>query len=301
MSRSGFSLVELLVVLLLASLLLMAVLQVLVQSTQSFAQVRSHLSLQVTSRYARQLLWRDISSSGALGCAADLPIEIVSEGPVARQLAGVGSISVQRNNQQADSLTLIVPMVKEHWLLSDYHTPGQSLHISRASEVIVGQEWLLSDCVSASLFRVSSRSRSTISANTDLNHSPIASGFASYSSLKRLQRVHYSISTGVSGQLALYRQLGTASKQELLPNVEDLRVLGGVRDANGSLAYKPIAHLQANEQLVSVRVFLLLAAAEPSLLHHQTYWFAGQRHLASDLKLRRELVITAVLNNWLQP
>jgi len=293
--------VELLIVLLLGSVLLMAVLQVLVYSTQSFAEVRSHLSLQVSSRYARQLLWRDISSSGALGCAGNLPVEIVSRGPVAQHLVRVGSVSVEQNTQQADSLTLIVPVVREHWLLSNYQTLGQSLHISRASELTAGQEWLVSDCVRASLFRVSSRSRSTVSVNTDLNHSPIAAGFSRYSSLRRLQLVRYSISQGVGGGLALYRQQGAGAKQELLPNVEGLRVLVGARDTHGSLVYKPMDNLQATDQLVSVRVFLLLAAPEPTLLQHQTYWFAGQTHLAADLKLRRELVITAVLNNWLQP
>jgi type IV pilus assembly protein PilW len=330
--QSGFSLVEILIALTLGLVLIGGLLQIFLNSKQTY-RINDELSrLQENARFAIDLLTRDIREAGYLGClsgSGSLTVTITLNTPggflynfgvglegyestgtstwspsldasITSPLDG-GDVIVIR--KVLDSGTRVVPP----YMVST----SANLHVTSGNGLSQFDVVVVSDCVDAAVLQVTSSNPDTsgsIAHNTGVgapgnNTTNLGKIYQGDAQLMKVATISYFLRTGAGGGPALWRKVGSNAAEELVEGVEDMQIrYGEDTDSDGAANRYVTANQVANwDDVVSARVSLLMQSLNDNLTSApQTYQFNGATVTAGDRRLREVVTTTIAIRNHLR-
>jgi len=330
--QKGLTLLELMIAVVLGIFITGGMIQLFINSKQNY-RVQENLSrLQENGRFAMDFIARDIRMTGYWGCLKNgLGNATNSLNPgganydvnyhgFAEDILGLD------DGANPDTLTLRGAFNNGISVITPYATsPSQELKIPTDNGLVQGDIVLISDCEQANIFQISNADPSadgkithtinnaddpgniniadpTCDDTTAANHcfSKIYLGDAS---VYKISTIVYSIQTGASGELALFRKIDGGADQELIEGIEDMQILYGEDTDNDSTPnyYLPAGSLGLNlEQVVSIRVSLLATTLEDNLATQAVpYTIFGTQTTPDDRKIRRVITSTIAIRNRL--
>ena len=316
----GLSLVELMVAILVGSLLLVGVLQILTNSTQSYRIQNAFMRVQENGQFAMEFITREVRNTDFWGCLATLDdvdnlldpagggydptynafaagisgtANEASGGPIE---AGTDTITIQAAANIGSGLPLQPPYGP---LLSSPITVGPDTNIVQDDILIV------SDCLQGNIFQVTA-----IDSNGSISHaagvgSPgnisgdLAKIYTGEATVYRPYTRSFEIRTGTSGLPSLFL-VDRNGPQELVEGVENMMILFGEDTDGDNTANR---YVRANAvgdmgNVVSVRVSIVVESIEDNLAPTpQPYLLNGQVVTPADRRLRRIYNTTITLRN----
>lgn len=294
--QRGFSLVELMIAITLGLVLSAAIIQVFLASRASY-QVQESLSMiQENARFGMHFMGRELRMAGYVGCKSvgDIELNVIAS-PAADDLRALqGEDNIGEGNALnalpgSDTVEILRAGDGSVRLTGNLAPNNANVQIEDNSHNIVkGDYVLISDCMSADLFRVSNSPKPSGKGSTTLTH---ANGINTSNRLSKIygadaevfgfERTLFFIrDTGrktASGLpiISLYRQqLGLGSggamtaAEELVEGVENMQLLYGL-DTDGDSAvdrYASADTISDWQVVVSARLELTLVANDPGVV-----------------------------------
>lgn len=330
----GFSTVNLLIGLVLGLIVSAGVVQGLFSLKHTYQTQTSKLKLYENGRYALYYLRKAIGNSGYMGCYNDAPITVIDESANLNGLAtftrGVlGSeqlnsgfspalSSFQSNlsiSEGSDVISISAMSSTSYNLQTAMTNNSADLVVSSDLNATIGDVLVISDCQAANLLRLSSQSENSsldtlkydatynLQNGSKSNNATLSKSYGLSAKVGKLTRTTLYLAKNTSGNNSLWlHQLstgGASTNNELIEGVEQFKVLYGY-DANsdGSAnAYLSASNIANWENVVSMRIYLLLSSTESTQSSAQTYRFMGNKYSATDGKTRQEFSTTIKLNN----
>lgn len=118
--------------------------------------------------------------------------------------------------------------------------------------------------------------------------------FAPGSTVFAMQRERFLVAKNNFGQDTLYRQELAASSaslgienNELISGIAGVQMVFGARNASGQIAYQPLNLVSNPENIIAMRLSLLLEGEKPDLAETQQLTFGGQSQTFNDGRLRQ--------------
>lgn len=330
--NSGFSMVELLVAMALSVVLLVGVLNIFVDSKQTYRTQDANSRLQESGRAASTLLQRDIRPAGFQGCRSMSSIEpsVIANAPVptidadsvitgheaasgswtpalpgalGTVVAGTDVVTIQRASDCGASLTGNMGTVNANIQINFPNACNFS-----ANEILI-----LSDCTSADVFRASNVSNGTgtqtiAHANSVNTSNNLSKAYDDEADLLKFSSFTYFIRTGADGQPSLWRfdnnsaAAASINPIELVSNVADMQIEYGV-NSDTDPEQAPNFYVTADNvtdwgTVVDVRVSLLVQTQSDTIATQpQTYTFNRTNTTAADRRLYRVFTTTILLRN----
>lgn len=345
--QNGFSLVELMVGLTLGLMLSIAVIGVYVAQMSTYKTNTAQATIQSAENAITGLITPIIRSAGFCGCTTVLkansnlnaggppPLGTLNTTPSMIRgydaAAGTTINITQTNMANGSNASLWSPSLDASLLgniqsisdvlivlgpsqgsapiaVSSITSGSSSLVLQSSSGITSGQIGAISDCLKATVFKVTGVSGNTIShlagsgALTNASDAfsvnyPIGSQFVP------LSQTAFFVANDPSGQSALVRatlnSTGTWTLQSLIPNVDTMQVLYGI-GSNGSLSqYVPASGVTSWDQVYAVRIAFLLSGLQGSSTKSPTQFnlMGTTVNVPSDNKLRHVFEITINLRN----
>lgn len=318
--QKGLSLVEMLVAIFVGILLLTGVLQIVVNSTQSYRIQNSIMRVQENGQFAMEFLARDIRNTDFWGCLTtldDVNNLLDPAGPGYNVLYGgfTEGISGTANESGGGAPlsgtdTITVRAAGDISGGSAVQFPygpltSSPINLGAGKNVQAGDILLVGDCLTADIFQATA-----VDANGEVSHdigsgSPgnVSADFSKvYTNSAFVYRpvTHvYDVRTGTNGGPALYLT-DTNGNQELVEGIENMIIFYGEdTDGDGTANLYVRANLVTDmNNVVSVRINLLVRSFEDNLRPvPQPYLFNGQTITPTDNRLRRVYTSTIVLRN----
>jgi type IV pilus assembly protein PilW len=336
-SQSGLTLIELMIALLIGAFLLAGVVQIFIDTRQTYRVGEGLSRLQENARFALELLTRDVRMSGYQGCPAlktITPSVIAlpqSPNPNPAIAVPVFSVAIVGNNNVAnnwntnacsnsneciagtDVITIHFSESCDGNLTGNMATNNANIQISAANTCSINayDAVLLSDCGAADLFIATSASSGTgvqtiAHASNQNSSNNLSKLYGTDAELFLFRSYSYFIRSGVGGQPALWRldntkQAGTGSNPiELVEGIENLQILYGEDANNDNTAdyYVPVNNVVDMAKVVSIRVSLLIRTTEDNLASQaRNYTYNGNN--LTDRRLTRTFTTTISLRNRL--
>ena len=332
----GFTLIEILIAMLIGLFLVAGVLQIFINSKQSYRMQEALARLQESGRFALDFLDRDIRMAGYRGCASrgasatlannlnnaadyiynfNIPIQgfdttassnAASWSPshnsavtgIASPSAGSDIITIRRGAE--DSVQIMSNLLASSTLTVNRNTvPG----LVNCDVVMV------SDCSNVAIFKVSGWTPGTLSVSYAApggcaggNAGVLTQTFAGGTLQKALTTSYY-IRDNPNGQPALYRIINSNPEEELVEGVEKMQILYG-QDGNSDGATD--SYVTANSvtnwnNVTSVRISLLLRTVDDNIANtNLRYSYEDiDNALAPDRRIRRVFTTTIAIRNRL--
>ena len=313
--QKGISLVELMVGLFVGTLLLAGLIQIVINSGQSYRLQSSVSSMQESGQFAVEHLLRDMRNTAFVGCLPDpnliasqlngsssfLTFDTGIEGTEDEDgsgsaLSGTDTITMRGASNVLGGRSLQAPLPS---VVSDPIVIGPNSGV-QANDIL-----LISDCEAGDVFQVTS-----IDGNGTVGHT-VAGGSPGNSSAD-LSKVYseaafayvpytrmYDVRNGTNGAPALFITDNSGS-QELVPGVENMIIFYGEDTTGNGIANR---YVRANsvtdmDNVVSIRVSLLLRSDTDNLAPDPVqYTFNQQTVTPTDHRLRRVYTSTVMLRN----
>lgn len=277
--QHGLTMVELMVAITVGLILTAGIIQIFVNSKQTYRVEAALSRVQESGRLALEFMANDIRMAGFWGCQPD-------EANVRNNLntSGggyidftAGGISGTEGGSSPDSITLrgangssgLTP--QPNGGSGKYSPlPSASLKVNTPNSLHTGDILLISDCVGGDIFQISSGSPATTGtvvhntgAGSPGNATNLSKVYKGDSSLFYVQETVYTIATGADGQPALWRSVNGAN-QEIVDNVSDLQILYGEdMDSDKSVdRYVKASSVADFNNVYSVRIQLTIQTAE---------------------------------------
>jgi type IV pilus assembly protein PilW len=316
--QAGFSLVELMVSLVVGSLLSLGLINVLINSNQSYRMQSALMQMQQEGQFAMDILTQDIRDTSFFGClnrldniSNHLNPQGANYHPIYTSfdtaLDGEASLSGGAFVTGTDSITITaarnigggVELIEPFGPSSD-----SPLHVLPNTGITTGDIVLVSDCEQGDIFQITN---ANAQATGSIEH---AAGAANANgSLSRVYNAGafmllpytrtYSLRVNNEGNPALYVTDRTGT-QELAEGVENLVILYG-EDTNGNGTANRYVRANAVSDMndvVSIRIQLVIRSMQNNVADVATpYFFNGQTIIPTDKRLRRVYTSTIVLRN----
>lgn len=318
--QRGLSVVELMVAIAVGLLLLSGVLQILINSTESYRIQNAMVRIQENGQFAMELIAKDLRNTDFWGCITSLDEvnNLLNTGgggydPVYHDfeqgisgtanasgggavLTGTDTITVRAVSNLGNGLTVQPPYGPQ---------VSSPVNIGPGSNVQVGEKLLVADCLQGDFFEVTS-----INGAGDVGHvagvgSPgnitgdLSKVYTGEAGVYQPYTKTYDIRNGSNGLPSLFvtDEDGT---QELVEGVENLLILYGEdTDSDGTAnRYVRANAVSDMDNVVSLRVNLVVESLEDNLVPApQSYLLNGQTITPGDQRLRRVYSSTIVLRN----
>lgn len=327
--QGGFSLVELMVSLLIASIITVAVIEVFIANRKMYRVQNEWARLQENGRYAMALLANNIRSAGYLGCATRRAPFVTNTlnnssdflwdfttGIQGFNASGATTwsptLDSSINSPKGGTDVLTVRVVSEPSIIVTHHPGGTppgsaNIQVNQHNGLDRYDIVMVSDCLNAAIFQITSANpdaSGSLAHNTG-NGTPGNATKAlgkdyTGAEIHQINTVSFYIKNN-GGEPSLYRVVGDSPAQELVRNVEDLQLQYGVdNNADGAADIYQLASAVTNwANVVSVRINLLLRSDADNLTvdGKQTYYFNGASQTATDNRLRAVFSRTVTLRN----
>jgi type IV pilus assembly protein PilW len=294
--QQGMTLIEILIAMLLGAFLLAGVLQIFINTKQTYRMQEGLSRLQENGRFAMEFLTYDIRMSGFLGCNSSAALNIIADPkapnpkidapiPIPSANAVSGNNNVTNNWSTfacsdsnaciagTDAITLYSANSCGGKLVGNMTTANANIQIN-GTNTCNNQTYdvlVVSDCSNTDIFVASNVSsgggiETTAHANNQNSSNFLSKAYGPDAELLKFNSSTYFIRTGASGQPALWKLDDNEHEPdktpvELVEGIEDMQITYGVdTDADGT----PNSYLTANNIItanwplvVSVRISLL--------------------------------------------
>jgi type IV pilus assembly protein PilW len=324
--QSGMTLIEIMIAMLIGVFLVGGILQVFINTKQSYRVVEGQSRLQENARFAIDLMTQDIRMAGFRGCNSQSTLTNHLNTPTSflynfnTSLQGFESTSatawtpaidaaITSPNGGSDVIT--IRKAEGQGNVVTAHADGVAdLTLANVTDLASGSVVVVSDCAAADAFQVTTSPMPT-AAPFVISHA--ATGTAPGNATQPLSQSFnggqvYPINTisyyvrDNNGQPSLYRRVGASDAQELVEGIEQMQILYG-EDTNADKV--PDYYVAANSvvnmaNVVSVRISLLVRSMDDNLASQaQDYTYNGATTTPTDLRIRRVFNATIALRNRL--
>lgn len=302
MQQRGFSLVELMVALAVSLVLMSGVLSIFFSSKVTYLSNEKTARLQESGRTALDLIVHDVRGAGYPGCVKPAPVvspfmsslntptsplwnfgvpvqgyEYVSTGTWSptinfgaetldpEPLDGSDVLAVRAVSRDAPALVLQDTMASGTDTLTVPNVLG--------SAIAAGQIMMVTDCFATAVFQVTGYTAG--SPNGELAHTNAAGvpgnvsgnlgfAFAADARVLPVQTIVYYVATGADGGPALFRKVGAADSEELIPGVQALQVAYGEDTDSNRVVDRYVAADSITDwmDVISVSLSLLIRSEE---------------------------------------
>jgi type IV pilus assembly protein PilW len=335
--QTGMTLIEIMIALLIGAFLVGGVLQIFINSKQTYRMQEGLSRLQENGRFALDFLANDIRMAGFIGCNNQATLTNTLNTPTAflysfskaiegfestsasawtptinaaitSSLGGSDVITIRRADNQSftvtthaantDALTLDATATTANLKTAGFLTSEGANKCTTA---------VVSDCSATAVFQVSAIAGSILSHNTGSGCTPdnstndLGKTYVD-GQVYPISTISYYVSTGAGGQPSLYRRVGSNSAEELVEGIEQMQILYG-EDTDPSPDGAPNYYVPANDvvdmtKVVSIRISLLAATLDDNLAAQPlTYAYNGATTTPTDRKLRRVFNTTIAVRN----
>ncbi len=330
--QQGLTLVEIMVALTIGMVLLGGVVTILVSSQQTYRVNEALARIQENSRFAFQLLSRDIRMAGYMGCVGEgtVPVNTLNNStdylwnfgqpiqgyeatsasswmpaPLPTEITsplGGRDILILRGVDGSDTRVISHPA-------GGVDGPGSAdLKVTVGSGLQGNDIVLVTDCLAAAVFQITNINTSAGQDNIAHNTGAGVPGNATKNmgqsfeggEVVRISTRSYYVRTNINGNAALYWRRGNTDAEELVEGVEDMQIDYGVdTDGNRAADVYQTADLVVDwENVVSVRINLLMQSTEDNITSQpQTYTFNGAVTTPADRRLRKTYSTVIALRN----
>ncbi len=332
-SQKGLTLIEIMISLLIGVFLIVGVIQLFINSKQTYRVQEALARLQESGRFALDFLDRDIRMAGFRGCASrgasaqvsnylgsassyvydfTNPVQGFEAGTSAWNPTLPGAITSQTTPSTGKDIITIRRAAEDSAQVVSASLTDRRLTLNR--NTIPGLKTcdvvMVSDCSHAAVFQISSFD----SANKYANY---ASGGCSTSpaggnagvldrtyvggNLNKALTTSYFIKNNSNAQPALFRLSNSNAEEELVEGVEDMQIAYGQDtdgDGTANIYVKADGATWAN--IVSVRISLLLRTIDDNIAAKPiSYYFDDTEKPAADKRIRRVFTSTIAIRNKL--
>lgn len=335
----GFTLVEILIAMLIGLFLVAGVIQIFINSKQSYRVQEALARLQENGRFALDFLDRDIRMAGYRGCASRnvaTPIKnnlknttaytYDFSNPIQGFDTTAGAASASWNPSHSSTTTGITSPLKGSDIITIRraaddgvqvitNTPA-STKLTLSRNTVPGLKGcdvaIVSDCNNAELFQVASYDGNAKSisyakpgcgASASGGNTKVLDQTYIGGSLNKAQTTSYYVKNNPNNRPALFRLLN-GSEDELVEGVEKMQILYGLDTNSDGTAESYVAANNATTQwgrVVSVRISLLLMTIEDNIASkNQKYSYEDiVDQTATDKRIRRVFTTTVAIRNKL--
>jgi|APLak6261669570_1056073.scaffolds.fasta_scaffold00084_7 type IV pilus assembly protein PilW len=303
--QTGMTLVEIMIALLIGAFLLGGVLQIFINTRQSYRMQENLSRLQENGRFAMEFISRDLRMAGYMGCASlgsltpnfiatpqNPPNSNPAVNPLTALTAIVGSNNIANNwstaacsasNQcvaNTDAVTIQYGGSCDGYLTGNMGTNNANIQISAANTCNIKQydTVLISDCSAADVFIDTSNDvpnavKQTIAhAQNQNSDNKLSKVYGPDAEVFVFRTYSYFIRTGASGQPALWRLNNSKAADatnpvELLEGIENIQILYGEdTDADGAANYYVPANSVVNlANVISMRINVLVVTPDDNI------------------------------------
>jgi type IV pilus assembly protein PilW len=332
--NQGFTLIEILVAMFIGLFLIAGILQIFINSKQSYRTQEALARLQESGRFALDFLDHDIRMAGYRGCssintklvnnlsnttgyrydfsksiqgfdttagataASWTPSHNSSTTGINLPLTGSDIITIRRAGDDS------VPIAGNDKTTKTLSLSRDSQPKLKACDLVI-----VSDCENADLFQITGYAGDyrTVSYNTpgcsSVGNAKVMQPAYKNGNLHKAQTISYYISQNANNQPALYRLLNE-TVDELVEGVEKMQVYYGVdKDGSGAAdSYVTAADVANWDQVISVKISLLLRTLDDNIASTQLKYSYEDidNQIAPDRRLRRVFTTTIALRNKLR-
>lgn len=337
--QKGLTLVELMIAVTLGIFITGGIIQLFVNSKQSY-RVQENLSrLQENARFAISFLNHDIRMAGNMGCVASSRILTNTLNDTSSfnynfssALQGSESTGIDTWSPALDA-SITAPLTGHDVItirgvlgqgvdITGQHTDAtdcdstasytRSLKVSNTTPLpfTINDIVIAANCDNASIFQISNTTPIVDTVNhNDTGTAPgnsstdLGACYAGKGELFKLTSRTYYIRTNPSGTPSLYRKDGVSSAEELVEGIEDMQILYGEDTDNDQT---PNYYVSANssalnmDNVVSIRISLLATTIDDNLATVAVpYTIFGTSTTPADRRIRRVFTTTIALRNRL--
>ncbi len=323
----GFTLIELMLVLIIGSVLLTAVYGVFINSSQSYRKLQGLASIQERARIAMNILHDTIEVADYTGCRSDVAINnVLTSGAYAYNfgegIEGFNStgtawspaIDASITSPLAsggDVITVRGPVGTPARLTAAMANSSSALTVPAGSPFISSDIVMIGDCAGgADVFQKTDAGGLAVTsiahAASGLNGSAnLSKAYDTDALVVRVGTTTFYIRRNADELPSLYWIEGAGAAQELIEGVDAMEILYGVTTNTDTSAnwYKTAAAVDAAGEwadVVSVRIALLIATTTPvtQSLDSDLYSLLGTAHGPyNDYRVRRVFTTNIALRN----
>mgnify|MGYP002151452650 CR=1 FL=1 len=324
--QAGLSLIELMIAITLGIFITGGMIQLFVNSKQSY-RVQENLSrLQENGRFSMNFITTDIRMADFWGCTSSASIE--SNLNLGSSFDNILQDPISGTNNDglngSDSIFIKGLSSSQIFVVEVPAVPSSDLKVTDNSGLKENEIVIVSDCAMGDIFQITNDpgtggapGKDEVIHNTGGNPSPgdadypgnldasLQKRYGTDAQIYRLHSVRYFISAGQSGQPALFRSINSATSEELIEGIENMQILYGedtdVPPDNSPDYYVPAGTAGLDmDNVVSIRVSLLATTLDDNLaLQAVPYTIFGATTTPADRKIRRVFTSTIAVRNRL--
>lgn len=331
--QAGMTLIEIMIALLIGVFLIGGILEIFINSKQTYRMQEGLSRLQENGRFALDFLANDIRMAGFIGCNNNAsltntispaflynfskPIEGFESTStsawtptinpiISSPQGGSDVITIRRAADQGFTVITQASVTDGLTLDSSATTTNlQTVGFLNSSGTNNCTIAVVNNCSSASVFQVSSITGSVLSHSTGSGCTPdnstnsLATTYVG-GQIFPINTISYYVSTNPSNNLSIYRKVGSSSAQELVEGIEQMQILYGEdTDQDGAPNYYVTANNVVNMvNVVSIRISLLAVTVDDNLASQPlTYTYNGSNVTPTDNKIRRVFNTTIAVRN----
>ncbi|MCQ8105218.1 PilW family protein [Methylomonas sp. SURF-2] len=295
--QQGMTLIELLIAMLLGAFLLGGVIQIFVNTKQTYRMQESLSRLQENGRFAMEFLTYDIRMAGFLGCMSRVTSVTNTLNNATNYLFNFG-IPIQGNNWDTATSTwlpaadgsITSPLNGSDIITIRSVNPNGTM-VTSHSGINNCDIAIVSDCQAAAVFQITNFN----AANN--NNKDYKGG-----ELFLAQTTSYYIRSNPGGIPALYRRRIRTDAEELVEGIEQMQILYGIDTDGDSTAdrYLTADNVADWNNVSSVRISLLARTIDNNIASQVLdYTYNGATVTPTDRRIRRVFTSTIALRNRL--
>lgn len=306
--QQGLSLIELMVALLLASVLLLGVLQIFDANRRTHLLQESLSRIQESGRIATDMLAKELRNAAFAGCVVDDSFLIDHLGAVGEYIAGIDNATAQTPAIGGAEVAIGTDVLTVKGAFDacggngriSANLGGNAIELTESCGLSVGQEVLIANCNAGDYTRVQEVSGSAPTVTLTAEHA-FGAAYGPESKVYRYYARTYFISR--SGNLpGLFVSENGGAARELVPGIEDLQVRYGRASLTPEILDiwgEPPATAADSDQVSAVRVQLLVASDEPTGAGQFEYTPLGGelKQSADDGRLRKVYSVLSKVRN----
>lgn len=316
--QAGMTLVEIMIALLIGAFLIGGILQIFINSKQTYKMQEGLSRLQENGRFAMEFITHDLRMADYWGCFANGLGGITNNLNSAGDPDAYGYASGIEGNQGtahgsnsaldlSDDIT--IRGANGSGILLTITSANTSADLNATSHGFNANDLIfVTDCNNADIFQATAVTANTIShaAATGTPGNTVATLSDTYDTdtqLYKVSTIKYSIQPGESGLPSLFRKIDAGAATELVEGVENMQILYGEdTDADSAPNYYVSVDSVANmNNVVSIRISLLVASADDNIVSQPLpYTYNGGTTTPADRRLRRVFTSTIAMRNRLQ-
>jgi len=317
-TQRGLSLIELMIAVVLGIFITGGMIQLFVNSKQSY-RIQENLSrVQENGRFAMGFITRDIRLAGYYGCLGGTTNIENNLNPGSSYDNYAVTITGTNGDglNSSDSISTNGMAASSIYVVDTPATPSANLKVTDNSGLLQNEVVMVLDCTAGDLFQITNDPGTGGAINKDEvihNTGNVAAGpgnldkpfqkiYGTDAQIYRPRNVQYFIAANPAGEPALFQSVNGGAAQELVEGIESMQILYGA-DTNGDNTanyYVPAATGGLDmEEVISVRVSLLVSTLEDNIATQSASTTLTSHTSANDRRIRRIYTSTIAIRNRL--